>query len=248
MVQSLTMLSDMERTWLRHNYPDLDYDPSQFTISGELAFRMHYSGNPVAGFVVNPDESFSSKGGVLLQDVYEIQIKHMNSNLLPEVKEVGGRLIHSMSRWNLVNPQDLHMFMDGSLCLCPPTEFHTYFPHGFNIVDYFNRLLVPFFYYQSYFEKYGKEPWRGYSHGDLGILESYQNLVERDGPATRVMALEFSRSLSEGTRTQLKENVRLKGFNACLCGSGRKFSKCHVKALHGFNSLRRSLHKVVMLS
>ena len=236
------MISSDEISWLQANYPDLYFDAGQRCISGELSFRMFYSEQLGDGYIVNPDESFEGQDGTLIEDVYEIDIRLNDSKALPEVREVGGRIVKSLLEWNIEDPSDLHIHPNGALCLCVETEIEKNLPNGFNLRDFFWNLLIPFFFYQSYFERFGREPWPGYGHGDIGVLESFQNRVKLDNHLSYTTIHSYLESLSKQTRMRIHENVEAKGHHRCLCGSKKIIRKCHKKAMYGYNSLRLQIH------
>lgn len=227
-------ITEDDKDWLRANYPDLYFDLDRSIIYGELFFRMYYSRREKFKYVVNPDNSYENKEGVVIQDIYEIEIDLSDPELLPKVKEIGGRILSSQAKWKIANSADLHLFPDDTSCLCIKTEEQTKLPNGFILKDFFENLLIPYFYYQSFFEKYGREPWKGYSHGDLGFLESY---LRQKNPSPETINLFFF-YLSEVLRKCLINNIRLKSDELCICHSKRKFRKCHKDAFLGYNKLR----------
>ena len=224
-------ITEDEKIWLQVNYPDLYFDSEKPAIRGELFFKMYWSKKD--GYVLNPDDSYEGKDGTIIQDAYEIEIDLLKQKFLPPVREVGGRILRSKEKWNVVRLIDMHVYPDGTACPCMPIEAQTKLPNGFNLKDFFENLVIPFFYYQSFFEKYGREPWKGYSHGDLGILESY--LCQKN-PSTELINLFFC-CLSDELRKCLIKNVCFNGQEPCICQSKRKFSKCHRKALLGYKKL-----------
>lgn len=236
----LTITED-DINWLRANYPDLYFDPNESKIRGELFFKMYYSKSEKARYVINPDSSYEGKDGIFIQDAYEIEIYLSGPGFLPEVREVGGRILNSKAKWNIAELADLHLYQNGSACLCIKTEEQTKMPNGFNLKDFFENLLIPFFYYQSFFEKYGREPWKGYSHGDLGFLESY---FCQKNPSPEMIGLYFY-YLSDGLKKYLTNNVRFRGHEPCICQSKRKFRKCHRDAFLGYNKLRVDFMRLV---
>lgn len=232
------MLSPEEITWLQLNYPDLCYDTQRQRIVGELAFRMLYSKKPNEAYVINPDKSYATIDGTLIEDVYEIDIQPSTRGELPEVREIGGRITRSLNKWNIKNPADLHIYPNNTLCLCIPIEIDDRLPSGFNLQDFFHNLLIPYFYYQSYFEKFGQEPWKGYGHGDLGFLESFQLRCKKikilDDETVRL----YIDHLSENLQKMMSKNIEFKGHHQCFCGSGKIFRRCHKEAFWGYNQLR----------
>jgi hypothetical protein len=234
------MLTTEDRTWLVENYPDLYFDPEKLLISGEFRFRMYYSEKEL-GYVINPDSSFENKNGIMIEDVYQIEIDLSGNTFLPLVQEIGGRILKSKERWGIDKLEDLHIYPNGILCLCIKTEEQLKMPDGFNLKDFFENLLIPFFYYQSFFEKFGWEPWKGYSHGSLGILESY---LHQKNPSPEMISL-FFYYLSDRLKKCLANNIQFKGHEPCICQSKRKFRKCHRDAFLGYNKLRVDFMRLV---
>lgn len=231
-------ITEGDQTWLQENYPSLTYTPNNQIISGELHFSMYYSADE-PGYVLHPDDSYASKDGIIIQDVYEIEVDLSQPKFLPPVRELGGRIFVSKEKWDIENIIDLHLYSDGTACLCPPSEIPAKFPNGFDLRDFIEDLIVPFFYYQSFFEKYGREPWKAYSHGYLGILESYYN---DQAPTSLQTIQDYLTFLPEGIRADIRRNIKAKGHHLCKCGSGKKFRKCHQEVLYGYNKLREDYH------
>jgi hypothetical protein len=222
-----------DKIWLQENYPGLYFDSNEQIIIGKLYFKMYYSVHE-RGYVLNPDSSYESKNGIIIEDVYEMEIDLSKQGFLPPVRETGGRILRSKEKWNVEQLIDMHVYPNGTACLCIRTEEQLKMPNGFSLKDFFENLLIPYFYYQSFFEKSGKEPWKGYSHGDLGILESY--LCQKNS-SPGLLRL-FLDNLSDGLQRCLINNIQLKGYQLCICQSKRKFRKCHRDAFLGYNKLR----------
>ena len=45
------------------------------------------------------------------------------------------------------------------------------FAAGYSLESHVNELLIPYFYAQTYFSRYGKWPWGELSHGFVGLLQ-----------------------------------------------------------------------------
>ncbi len=234
------MLSEKDEVWLRDNCPDLYFDYEEQIIRGEMYFKMYFSSNEER-YIINPDSSHDVYNGVVIEDVYEIEINLSDSRLVPLVKETGGRILKSKEKWHLKSLSDLHINYNKTACLCVKTEEHSKMPRGFNLKDFFENLLIPFFYYQSFFEKYGREPWKGYSHGDLGILENYLSI----NVCTAKTIVLFCENLSTILRIHITDNKIFKKYHLCFCNSGKQFKKCHKKAFYGYDKLRKDFRKIV---
>ncbi len=165
------MIENKDIRWLKYNYPGIVYYPATNTLQGCLWFKAMYSLSQDK-FVVNPDETIILEDGFLIEDVYDLILEFAKDDSKVVAKEVGGRIMHAKKKWGL-SQADVHMYVNNSLCLCPEPEQKLRLSNEFDLRDYFNYLLIPYLYFQSYLEKFGKEPWKSSSHGDLGILESY---------------------------------------------------------------------------
>ena len=168
--------------------------------------------------------SFSGKDkyfeGVI---VYEIKYESSNPNLKPE---------------------DLHVNPSGAVCLCIKPEEAENLPAGFNIADFLNNLVIPFFYAQSHFEQYNSWPWGQYSHGNLGFIEWY---LRQKGSTHQAMS-DFLGRLKKYNNWQilkqlLESRYNVKGHHLCICGKNEKFRKCHPEVLQGVWKLKKDIKR-----
>jgi hypothetical protein len=172
---------------------------------------------------------------LVIEDVYDLTVEIDHSMEKVVVREMGGRILRTKKRWKLSNA-DVHMYQDGSLCLCPEPEEKLLFHEGFSLKRFFYSYLIPNLYYQSYLGRFGKEPWRSSSHGPMGILESYEGQVSPKLP----MKLAVGAYL-ECLPAYLKNlilNKRVEPDLLCGCGSNKKFRECHPLALKGLKKLQ----------
>jgi len=223
-------------SWLEETYPGFEYNSQDGRIRCVIPFRMYYYEKEPDIYVINPDETYKQRPGCLIEDIYEVDIFLDNELLIPRVKERGGRILRSKEKWGLRNLIDMHVFLDHTLCLCPFAEQKIRLPNGFNFHDFFENLLIPYFYYQSFFEQYGYEPWKGASHGDLGILESYSKTAKNRNISLEILYL-YLANLSPAIRNNILKKVPIMGHHLCKCGSGRIFRKCHQEALTGYKKM-----------
>jgi hypothetical protein len=233
MVKVLIKNDDLD--WLELHYPGVIYVSSKNILQGCLWFRMVYF--PEKGIsVVDPDITIDLTGGIFIEDAYEIEIRFDSSKVV--VREVSGRILRTKNKWRFKSLADFHMYSDSSLCLCPEPEERLRFSNGFNLRDFFNNLLIPYLFYQSYLEKFGKEPWKSSTHGDLGILESYDKQLFTERSLSNVVTCyleSLSPSLVKLITANKKSNLNL----SCICGSTKKISDCHVSAFNGLKKLYR---------
>jgi len=240
----LSIKADDEK-WLNVHYPSLKIhkgNNSNEEIAGTLNFSMAYQeGRP---YVINPAPDYAE--GVKIQDSYQIRIEFKASEFsdLPQVLETGSRIAKVAQSRNL-KLEDLHINNpSGAACLCIKPEEAGNFPAGFNIINFFNYLVIPFFYAQSYFEKYNSWPWGQYSHGNLGIIEWYLQQKEFDIQSVNDFLGRLKKYNNWQTLKQLLEQKhKIKGHHLCVCGKDEKFRRCHPEVLQGIWKLKKDIKK-----
>jgi len=238
-------ISEVDAEWLRLNYSTLEIkrtDNESPNIEGVLRFDMVFCGIGEP-YIINPEKDHLERGE-RIQDEYEIKIEFKPSehSNLPQVYETSGK-IESLAKEKTLKLEDLHINPSKSACLCLNTKESDYLPNGFNLPDYFNNLVIPFFYAQSYFRNTGQWRWGEYGHGMAGILES---CLEYDATKENVEMLigaiekfcERNGMNSNFYKEQLRQK-KIKGRNQCpMCKSGKRWEKCHSKSLEGLRSLK----------
>lgn len=228
------MITNRDLDWLESFYPGMIYIPRLNILRGCLWFRMVYKPSKDL-CIVNPQEDEDFEDGLFLEDAYDLDVEFDDFQAGAKVRETTGRLIWSASKWgrNLI---DIHVYSDSSLCLHPPPEEALKFSGGFTIEAFFTKVLIPDLFYQSFFEKTGKEPWRGSSHGDLGILESYKREFLNKMPPKNILEKYLS-FLDVNFLKTILDSHPVKPNEPCLCKSGRAFSDCHKDAYEGYQKL-----------
>ena len=148
-----------------------------------------------------------------IKDKFNIKIPLSwdNNNLFPKVFEIGNR-IKNFAKIKNIRLINLHYFSStDSVCLCLPIEEKKYLPNGFNLIEFFESLVIPYFYSYSYYEHYLKYPWGDYSHGQIAYFEYYQN-NEIKNP------LLFYRNFSILTKKYLHLRLQKeKNSSNCIC-------------------------------
>lgn len=203
-------------------------------LQGCLWFTMYFSSSTGEG-VINPDASINLEDGILIEDSYNISIEFDNVLLKRTAKELGNRISHTKNKWRL-SWADVHMYEDNSLCLCPEPEEKLMFTNGFSLKKYFHNILIPFFYYQSFLAKFGREPWKSSSHGAAGILESYRRQRVADLPVQELFDC-YQAYLSPLLLKMVCGNKKINPDMICVCGSNSKFVECHPLAFEGLIAL-----------
>lgn len=237
-------LTPEDKKWLTLEHPSLKISniSGVTVLSGTLKFDMVYEVKE-GRFIIFPKKY---KGvGVRIKDEYEVRILFQKSETseLPQVFETGSR-IKNAAKSKGIPLYDLHTNGNGSVCLCVASKEKGYFPEGFKNQIFFNQLLTPFFYAQTYFYQHDEWPWGEYSHGILGIFESYnekQSIVSTD--VEEMLNIFESASEWQLIRTKFKGNNWVKGHTICFCGRNTKIRKCHPQALAGMWRLKSDLEK-----
>ena len=237
-------ISPNDKKWLNVHYPNLKIykgNNGDIEIAGVLNFSMTYQEGK--SYVINPAPDYAE--GIRIQDGYQIKIEYKASEFsdLPQVFETGSRIAKIAQNRNL-KPEDLHINPSGAVCLCIKPEETGNLPAGFNIADFFNNLVVPFFYAQSYFEQYNSWPWGQYSHGDLGFIEWYLQQKEATSQSVVIFLERLKKYNSWQNLKQLLElKHNVKGHHLCICGKNEKFRKCHPEVLQGVWKLKKDIKR-----
>lgn len=174
------------------HYPELNCILSRGVIWGTLDFNCSFDFS-------RQELVFDDSSDCPIHDSYEIRIDFNQSDIFgfPKVFEESG-IIRTFAEANKIKLKDLHVDKDDADSCCLGI-FPEYQWKG--AVAYIRDKVIPFYYWQSYRRIYGKEPWRGHSHGVEGIKES--------------MTMPPSQSAKGCSRNK-----------KCPCGSGRKYKKC----------------------
>ena len=238
-------LKKSDEDWLRANYPELQAKKGADgipVIGGVLRFDMVFN-DESKSYIIKPETEHLAQGR-RIQDEYKIEILFKSSEYsnLPQVYERGGTIEALVKEKNLKR-EDFHINPTGSACLCLNTKEAIYLPNGFSLPDFFNNLVIPFFYAQSYFRDFGSWPWGEYGHGMAGILESYIEYgATRESVEMILNAIEKFCQKNHLNFNFYKEQLRqkkIKGRNRCpMCKSGIPWEKCHNKSLVGFRKLK----------
>ncbi len=205
------ILTEKDNKWIKKKYPKLII--SNKSIIGEFNFKREYE-----------SEVISDKYSV------EISLKTNANSILPIVKEVGGRIEKYAKKIDKKN-DDFHINPDNTLCLSIHQREREYFTNEkFNIPDFFENILEPYFYWQSHYENKGYAPWGEYAHGELGYLELYaENKI-------KLNELESNIDIK-----LLKVISKMKGHHKCLCQSGNILRDCHPLILSAIYKLKKEL-------
>ena len=182
----------------KHTGLTLTFKDESASITGALAFEATYN-------------------DVCIADTYDVEIILPSDypNTPPTTKETGGKI-----------PDDFHKNSGGYLCLAAPIEVRKQFNRRPDIIGFIEHLLVPYLYSYSHRLKYNYLPYGELSHGEVGISESYRELLESYKSKFNVSSdIEVVRLL----KILAEDNYR--GHLDCPCGGPTNLRKCHGTAL-----------------
>ena len=196
-------LRETDLEWLTENFPELAYAPDDPRIAGELRFCAAFDRD--SGRLELGDAGAHLTIDTFLCDAFKVRIdlSDLQENGWPAVHEVGGRCI-DIAEQNQCDMIDLHLFEDGACCL--GLNFAT--ARNLTLERFISELVIPFFYRLSYTDRYGlpaakTDLWGDYSHGDAGVREYEDDILQIAGgnPGRNLL---------------------------CPCGSGLKYKRCHL--------------------
>lgn len=237
-------INNEDKQWLQDNYPTLKIQDGRdgiIEIVGVLSFNMAFLGQGKP-YIINPPGDYSE--GIKIQDKYQIRIELKKSDFsdLPQVYEIGSRLNNIAQSRNL-RTVDLHINPSGAVCLCIKPEEAGYLPSGFNLRDFFQNLVIPFFYAQSYFEKNNSWPWGQYSHGGIGLIEWYLRNQNQGPEVIKELFDRLKRDKNCWPMFQrlLRSKNAIKGHTECICGKKEKLRDCHPEIFKGIWKLKQDI-------
>jgi hypothetical protein len=128
----------------------------------------------------------------------------------PSVFETGGRLPVNI---------DWHIYPNGHCCLKTVPEEILLCKRGITLHWFIKEQVLPYFFNQKHRELYGYF-LQERSHGILGDLEFFKEHFNTQ-----------DRNLVLRLLLEVQKVSELKSNSKCLCGSGRKFKKCHRRTI-----------------
>jgi len=235
-------IRDSDKQWLAKEYSSLKINANKeglLEINGDLMFDMVFYGkDKKPPYVIKPNQQHLSEG-THIQGNYQIKIileKGKYSNL-PQVFETGSKIESACQKWKS-NKKDLHIYDDDVCCLCMRIGENSNFTNVFNLPEFFNNLVIPFFYAQSYFSDKGEWPWGDYKHGIFGVFEWY---LEKDN-LSEEEKMDFISCLKGDAKWPLIRGLllsnRVRMDSKCICG-GKKIKSCHSYVLRALWKLTK---------
>lgn len=236
----MIMPSDID--WISSNYPGLNVSlqGKSVTIRGCLLFSARYDKGSGC-YVINP----SLRDELHIEDSYQIEIfAQQDSSSYPMIKEIGGRLL-KLANQQKVDSRNLHVyssaqgFIENLLCTVGPID-QELIKTTLSVQDLIERILIPFFYDSSYYEKTGCRMRADYSHGIWGIIENYYESVVEDS-RLRLFAKEKLINSKEWKFVEdyFLNNKRIQGHHKCIvCKNDKKIRDCHLRVFRGIRKIQ----------
>lgn len=156
-------------------------------------------------------------------DSYSVIIDlSIDSEKFPRVLETGERIPQTMDR---------HKFPQTDVC-CLTTEARAQILIRTKIrtlSSFVDLIVVPFFQNNSYYEINRTYLQGEYSHGPVGIIEGYQDILKIENPWVIEKAL----------NNRLAAVNKNRNSNMCFCGSGKSLRACegHLSAMRHFKMI-----------
>jgi len=240
------MLIDKELVEIKRLYPGLNLsaEAGRQLLRGRFDFCALYD-SIEDKFIINPQRN-GTFDNEIIQDSYEIEVEFSLDypHSFPQVREVGGRTQKVVEQYNIKDIRNLHVNKNknNTVCLCPKPEEYLRYSNGVDIIDFFNALVLPYFFGLNYYEKNGQWHRDEYGHGDVGIFEFYAE--HRDKKNIKLIE-SCIKSISENkSKEYLQKKGEIKGHWECICGSKSKFRNCHVKAIEGLRLLKDEIERL----
>lgn len=138
-------------------------------------------------------------------------------NIIPTLRETEGKIKDHISK-------------DGLCCLCPRVEEILILGKNYTILDYINKLVIPYLAAQKLNDLGQDWPFGEYSHYSLGIIEYYKEKLKTTDIKLVLKCLKF-----------LSGEISIRRNDKCFCGNSNKFKNCHSKILNQFNIVDRKV-------
>ena len=209
--------SDHEISWVRENHP---------------ALRVREFGALLRGHL-DVDARYPYHNSPMLKCEYQIKMR-IGIDFIPYVWETGGYLQARAKdmRKELI---DMHVHTrPGYICMGTPIRMRRIIQQDRSIRGVFDNLIIPYFYYHTYWKKYGVEPWPGLAHDEWGFCQDYLNNCDMG------VVRYLEESPAELT-TLVIQRQEIHAEDKCPCGCG-KAKQCRCGAVDGFNALKRDYH------
>ncbi len=211
------MITEADIQWISKYYPTLKINKEYTEVQGVFDFKAAYDRvSSSFRWFLDPDQSVS---GEILENAYNVIItKASDQDELPSLQ---------VTDENIKKIVDRHFYPDGTACLCGPVEKKNFILSGFSFIKYLERMVVPFLYAQTYYDKYYEWPWGEYAHGSAGVFQSYVN--SNWTPEDIEACLKQLRKDPNWKRIKsvLAGQERVTETSRCFCAKPGQIKRCH---------------------
>lgn len=219
------------KEWLTNNFPDLVADDGG--ISGRVTVRASYN-HKNKSFKILEEIGHEDGDEIVIQENFDIEIKNRPDSITSVLPALIVKGIETIP--------DRHFNQsDKSACLCSPLEEDEFIYPDFALQKFMIKLVVPFLYAQAYYTKYGKWPWFGYSHGAIGVLESYLKINVSTKAQECIKVLSRDRVMWSNIKNLLLNKSKIKGHTLCICVKRDHSRRCHPDAMAGLSQLIKDI-------
>lgn len=222
----MLMLNESDKEWLKEKYPGLVIEPDKIT--GTIKFIGAYSA---------PFDKFwqIEKGVIPSKDAYIL-----GGSFLVHIQKEAGRRFPTLylDDKKIEKIPDRHLNSNGTACLYSPLEESFILPTS-DFKIFFQQLIIPFLYGQLFFDRKRRWPWRDYSHGVSGILESYfysDCKIKADDCLVEIKKCKEWQDIKK-----ILVQKKIKGHTACFCPKKDYVRRCHPDAWKGVVKLQEDI-------
>lgn len=152
----------------------------------------------------------------------EIHYKEGFPKIFPNLFEVGGD-IPPLADW--------HKYENHRCCITVlPLEI-IYCKNGITVSRFIAEYVIPYLANQCY-RKLSGEYKNEFSHGIDGLIECYSEIFQTSDKRKWVEYIGYAFGYKA---------LPIKGYEKCICGSGKKFKKCHGAIFNNLQLIGKSL-------
>lgn len=123
-----------------------------------------------------------------------------------------------------------HIGSNGGCCIAPSAEQRIILGRDYSLIEYFNKLVIPFFASQKMYSLGLGWANGEYAHFTEGLIEYYKIKLDINDNDSLIIALRI-----------LTGECFYKRNDQCFCGSGKKYKKCHYLTLGRFFSVDKRI-------
>lgn len=217
------VLSSVDLAWVREHHSALMVREKGRLLRGPLQFKAYYEDR--------------DKRTLELEDEYMIEMyfDHNFSGFFPRVWEIGGRLQKRAD--DLGKPLiDMHVYSDsGEICMGTKPTMIRIINNDPSIKGVFHNLIIRYFYYHTYWERCGREPWPGLAHDIQGFCQDYLNNREK--------GIQSYLSLTGCPKLKALVQRKFGKKTSCICRR-RKTKHCNCGAMKGLKAMQKDYVKM----